>query len=112
MVQLGYGRQPNRPSGRQSLRCAADRRFVFMNKLLRYSFLAVAIGVLASTGLVAEGRGQDVLREVLKRLDTNNKSLQSLQASITIVKFNSQLNIPDTSYGSTSYLPKTTKHVM
>ena len=49
---------------------------------------------------------------MLKRLDTHNKTLQSLHADVMMVKFNSQLNQPDTSIGSTSYLPKTSKHAM
>jgi outer membrane lipoprotein-sorting protein len=45
-------------------------------------------------------------------MDGNNKSLQSLQASVTMVKTNVQLNVSDTSIGTTKYLPKNDKRVM
>ncbi|CAN5518433.1 hypothetical protein BH10ACI2_BH10ACI2_06870 [soil metagenome] len=56
---------------------------------------------------VSSAHGQNVLGEILRRMDMNNKSLQSLRAKVTMVKFNSQLNIPDTTIGNTSYLAKT-----
>jgi outer membrane lipoprotein-sorting protein len=82
-----------------------------MNKLFRYSYLAIAVGILASSFSVTETRAQNVLREVLKRMDTHNKSLQSLQAGVTMVKYDSVLKVYDTSIGSTSYLPKSGKRV-
>lgn len=81
-----------------------------MRRSIRYPFLLLSICLLMFSAAV-EGRGQNVLREVLKRLDAHNKALQSLQASVTMVKFNSQLNIADTSYGSTSYVPRSGKRV-
>jgi outer membrane lipoprotein-sorting protein len=78
-----------------------------MNKIIRYSVLAIGLAFLVSGVSVREGRAQaDVLPEILKRLDTNNKSLQSLQSDVTMVKFESVLNVSDTYLGSTSYLPK------
>lgn len=48
----------------------------------------------------------------MRRLDTHNKSLQSLRAEVTMVKHNPQLNVSDTTSGTTSYLPKTAKRGM
>jgi len=75
-----------------------------MRKVLVYGFLAVILGLTVS---VAETRAQGVLSDILKRMDDHNKALKSVQADVTMVKFNSQLNIPDTYSGSTSYLSKT-----
>jgi len=77
-----------------------------MKKVLRYSFFAVGIGLLVSTVSVSAARGQ-VLGEILKRMDDHNKALKSVQAEVTMIKFNSQLNIPDKYTGTTSYLSKT-----
>ena len=85
---------------------------LYMNKFFRFSLFSIGIALVFSTVSVAEGRGQDVLREILKRLDTNNRSIQSLHADVEMVKMNTQLNVADTSTGSTSYLPKNSKHVM
>jgi outer membrane lipoprotein-sorting protein len=80
-----------------------------MRKLLRYSYLALSIAFVMSIVSVGESRGQ--LREILKRLDTHNKSLQSLQAGVTMVKYDSVLKVYDTSIGSTSYVPQSGKRV-
>jgi outer membrane lipoprotein-sorting protein len=81
-----------------------------MNSLIRQSIilfsLALIFGVSAS-----ESNGQ-VLSEVLRRMDMYNKSLQSLQANVTMEKHNPQLNVTDTSVGTTSYLPKMGKQPM
>jgi outer membrane lipoprotein-sorting protein len=60
----------------------------------------------------ADVQGQSILGEILRRLDTHNKSLQSLRAEVTMVKHNPQLNVSDTSTGTTSYLPKTARRGM
>lgn len=80
-----------------------------MSKVLRYSFLAFGLGILISIVSVSDAKAQNILGEILKRMDLNNKSLQSLRANVTMVKHNPQLNVSDTSIGSTSYLPKTAK---
>jgi outer membrane lipoprotein-sorting protein len=82
-----------------------------MNRLLRYAFFAVGAAFIISTVSVTESRAQNELTEILRRMDKNNKSLQTLQASVTMVKFDSVLKTYETSLGSTSYLPKTGKRV-
>ncbi len=54
-------------------------------------------------------KAQGVLREILSRLDANNKSLQSLKADVTMVKTDATLGESDTTTGNTSYLPKSSK---
>jgi outer membrane lipoprotein-sorting protein len=77
-----------------------------MMRVLRTYFLILGIGILIFTASVSPANGQGVLGEILKRMDMNNKSLQSLQASVTMEKTNPQLGVSDVSVGSTKYLPK------
>jgi outer membrane lipoprotein-sorting protein len=79
-----------------------------MKTLLRYAIFAFVFGVLLLSASAVESRGQ-VINEILRRMDQNNKSLQSLQAGVTMVKTNVQLNVSDTNVGTTSYLTKTAK---
>ncbi|MEO7657988.1 MAG: outer-membrane lipoprotein carrier protein LolA [Pyrinomonadaceae bacterium] len=80
-----------------------------MNKVLRFNFLVIGLVILMSS--VTGVKAQNVLGEVLRRMDLNNSSLQSLQSNVTMVKHNPQLNVSDTYNGSTKYLPKTAKRV-
>jgi len=77
-----------------------------MTRVLRNSLFVIGIGLLISGVSVSEAKAQGALSEILKRMDLSNKSLQSLQADVTMVKTNSQLGLSDTSTGSTKYLPK------
>lgn len=79
-----------------------------MSKLLRYSFLIFCFGLI-SAGSVKDASAQGITEELLTRMDRYNKSLQSLRADVTMVKTNVQLGVSDTTYGSTSFLPKTAK---
>ncbi|MFN0278628.1 MAG: LolA family protein [Pyrinomonadaceae bacterium] len=80
-----------------------------MSKLLRYSFFTLSLGLLISSVSVREAKAQDVINEVLRRMDNNNKSIQSIRSDVTMVKTNVQLGVSDTTHGNTSYLPKTAK---
>jgi outer membrane lipoprotein-sorting protein len=82
-----------------------------MNKLLRQGIVIFAFAVIIGSSS-AEASGQDIMGQILRRMDMYNKSLQSLQANVTMVKHNPQLNVSDTSIGSTSYLPKNGKRAM
>lgn len=77
-----------------------------MTRILRNSLFVIGLGILISAASGSEAKAQGVLSEILKRMDLNNKSLQSLQADVTMVKTNTQLGVSDTSNGSTKYLPK------
>lgn len=83
-----------------------------MNKVSRVGIIAICLGFFFSTVSVSEAKAQNILGEILSRLDKYNKSLQSLRADVTMVKHNPQLNVSDTMVGTTSYLPKTGKRVM
>jgi outer membrane lipoprotein-sorting protein len=68
------------------------------------AFFVFFTGVLS----VSETSAQPI-RAILKRMDEHNKSLTSLRADVTMVKHNPQLNVSDTSFGATSYLPASGK---
>ena len=74
-----------------------------MRKFVLFAFIISAFALSASAA-----HGQ-VLTEILRRMDANNKALQSLRADVTMVKTNTQLGESDTSVGTTSYLPKSPK---
>ena len=85
---------------------------IFMSKFIRSGLFVIWLGLLISSVSVTEAKSQNILGEILRRMDLNNKSLQSLKAKVTMTKYNPQLNVKDITEGSTSYLPKTDKHVM
>ena len=78
----------------------------------RFGIVAVGVALFFGAFTVAETSAQGVLKEILNRMDLNYKGLSSLQADVTLVKYNSQIEKSNTSIGSTSYLPKTAKRPM
>lgn len=78
-----------------------------MKKVLQYALMSFAIATFA---FASEANAQ--ISEILKRMDTYNKSLQSMQASVTMIKHNPQLGVSDTLVGTTSFLPKTKSRSM
>ena len=83
----------------------------FMRNFVRYSVVSVFVVILMASA-VSQAQAQGILGEILNRMDKYNKTLQSLQADVTMVKTNTQLGVSDTSVGSTSYLPKGSKTPM
>lgn len=77
-----------------------------MNKVLRIGIIAICLGFIFSTVSVSEAKAQDILRQILKRMDDHNNALQSVKADVTMVKTNTQLGISDTTTGNTQYLTK------
>jgi outer membrane lipoprotein-sorting protein len=77
-----------------------------MTKVLRLSVIILFLLI----GLAAMGPGeaaaQGILNTILRRMDVHNQAVSSLQAEVTMTKFNSQLGVADTFVGSTSYVPK------
>jgi outer membrane lipoprotein-sorting protein len=76
-----------------------------MKSFLRLSLAAIAVTLFFSALSVTETNAQGPLNEVLKRMDEHNKALVSLQSSVKMVKFNSQLDENDVYEGKTKYLP-------
>ena len=78
-----------------------------MSRVLRYSLMVIGLGLIFSVVSATQTHAQ--IREILRRMDDNNKSLQSLRADVTMVKTDSVLKVSDTTYGNTSYLPNSSK---
>ena len=83
-----------------------------MNKFLKIGLAAIAIVFFLSTFAATNAHGQGILQEILKRMDTQNKSLSSLRAKVTMVKENSQLGDSDTTIGTALYLPQKGKDAL
>ncbi|MEP6947489.1 MAG: outer membrane lipoprotein carrier protein LolA [Acidobacteriota bacterium] len=77
-------------------------------KILRLGTIAFGLAIFVGVFGVGTSRAQ-VIKEVLDRMDGNYKTLSSFRANVTMVKFNDNLGIPDTTEGTTSYLPKSAK---
>jgi len=76
-----------------------------IKRVLTFAAFAIAISAFSSTAASAQG----ILREILDRMDTNNKGMKSLKSNIKMSKHNSQLDEYDVSEGSVQYLPAASK---
>ena len=74
-----------------------------MNKYLRFALPAVAMLMLF--GATSTVSAQGVLSEILKRMDTNNKSLVTLKSNIKMAKTDSVLGETDITTGELTYRP-------
>jgi len=83
-----------------------------MNKAFRLGVVSFGIAIILFFSSAPNAKAQGVLREILNRMDTMNKSLDTLRADVRMDKFEATLGDTDTSIGTTSYLPKTSKRVM
>src|SRR5690349_3108008 len=75
-----------------------------MNKYFRFVLPAVAIIFLFNFG-ASDASAQDVIRQILNRMDANNKSLKSLKSKIQMAKTDAVLNETDLQEGELHYLP-------
>jgi len=77
-----------------------------MNNVLKFSLQTIAVVFFLNAFVATNANGQGILQEILKRMDSQNKSLTSLRAKVTMVKVNSQLGDSDTTIGTALYLPQ------
>jgi outer membrane lipoprotein-sorting protein len=78
-----------------------------MKRILRSGF---TLATLLFVGVfVQSSSAQNVLGDILRRMDTNNKGLKSLKSSIKMSKHNAQLDEYDLYEGSVQYLPAPVK---
>ena len=75
-----------------------------MNKYLRFLLPGVAIVFLFSAA-PSDAQAQDIVRQILNRMDANNKGLKSLKSKIQMAKWESVLNETDSREGELQYLP-------
>ncbi|MCA1625787.1 MAG: outer membrane lipoprotein carrier protein LolA [Acidobacteria bacterium] len=76
-----------------------------MKSFLRLSFMAIALTLFFNAFAVTETKAQGVLNEVLKRMEINRQSLQTLRANISMAKYNAQLGENDLTQGTVVYMP-------
>ena len=74
-------------------------------RLVSIVMMAFVFAIFSAVSANAQG----VLPEILKRMDTNNKSLKSLKASIKMSKHNAQLDEYDLYEGNVQYIPAASK---
>jgi outer membrane lipoprotein-sorting protein len=82
-----------------------------MRNYLRFGAMATLLSVLGSLAAV-ETKAQVLLNDILKKMDASYKTLQTLQANVTMEKYDSVLGEKDLTTGTLKYLPKTEKRVM
>ena len=78
-----------------------------MQKFLKYVLPAFIIAASFASFAAAESNAQGVLREILRRMDDQNKSLTSLRAEVTMAKVNAQLgDDAEITQGTALYAPR------
>jgi outer membrane lipoprotein-sorting protein len=81
-----------------------------MSKFLRAGFIAIALTFVFGAFAVSETNAQ--INKTLTRMDEFYKSLQSLQANITMEKYNVQIDEKDVYQGKVWYVPAKGKEQM
>ena len=76
-----------------------------MIKFLRYGLTTFALIFVFNAISVTETKAQGALNDILNRMDAHYKALTSLQASVKMDKYNSQLEEHDITEGTAKYLP-------
>ena len=79
-----------------------------VNKTKRVRSAVIAVGFVLFFGVLSanDAKAQNIIGEVLTRMDNYNKALQSLQADIMMAKTDAGLGVTDITKGNTKYLPK------
>ncbi len=80
-----------------------------MKDIIRYSFLVFGFLVIGAVASVQDAAAQGPLGQILNRMEAHSRTLDTVQANVTMKKYNPQLDETDTYTGSTSYIPKTSK---
>lgn len=76
-----------------------------MKSFLRFGLTTLALTLFFGLFAATQANAQGPLNEILKRMDEHNKALSSLQSSVKMVKFNSQLGENDVYEGTAKYVP-------
>ena len=76
-----------------------------MKTYLKLTLATIAVTLFFNAFAVTETKAQGALNEILKRMEVNRNSMQTLRSDVTMVKYNAQLKETDTTYGRSTYLP-------
>jgi outer membrane lipoprotein-sorting protein len=83
-----------------------------MKLFLRLGFAAIFATLFLSAFAVKETKAQNILPEILKRMETNRNTMKTLRSSVTMTKYDSVLKEPETLQGKTIYLPTNGKDAL
>lgn len=78
-----------------------------MKRYLKPGFAALALIFFFNVFAATKINAQNILPEILKRMDAHQKALKSLKANVVMDKFNSQLNEHDVYEGISQYVAVT-----
>jgi outer membrane lipoprotein-sorting protein len=76
-----------------------------MKTFLKFGFWAIAFVFFFNAFAVIETKAQNVIPEILKRMEEHRAALKTLQADIKMDKYNPQLDVHDTTQGNVILLP-------
>lgn len=76
-----------------------------MKTFLKFGFLAIALSFFFNAFAVIETKAQNVIPEILKRMEEHRAALKTLQADIKMDKYNPQLDVHDVTQGNVILLP-------
>lgn len=83
-----------------------------MNRFVKFGLSAICLALFLNVFAVTEINAQQILNDILNRMDNNYKSLSSLNSNLKMVKHNPQLGVSDTYEGKVLFLPKTSNRGM
>ena len=76
-----------------------------MKTFLKFGFLAIALSIFFNAFVVIETKAQNVIPEILKRMEEHRAALKTLRADVTMDKYNQQLGERDVTQGNMILLP-------
>ena len=76
-----------------------------MKSLVRLGFAAIVLTLFSGVFIVTETKAQNLVPEILKRMEVNRNSMKTLRSNVKMEKRNAQLGETDTTEGTTIYLP-------
>lgn len=76
-----------------------------MKLFFRLSFTAIILTLFSGVFIATETQASNPLPEILNRMEINRSSMKTLRSKVTMVKYNAQLKEPDTSEGTSIYMP-------
>jgi outer membrane lipoprotein-sorting protein len=76
-----------------------------MKSFLKIGLPAIAFALFLNVFAATETKAQNILPEILKRMETHRNNLTSLRTSVKMVKVNDQLKETDITEGTAFYVP-------
>jgi outer membrane lipoprotein-sorting protein len=76
-----------------------------MKLFFRLSFTAIILTLFSGVFIATKTQASNPLPEILNRMEINRSSMKTLRSKVTMVKYNAQLKEPDTSEGTSIYMP-------